>query len=56
MVDEAIVKGMGVVWTESFQSYEGAPTMIGSQKCRIAPSVCFVRLSHAENGSSSDCG
>lgn len=30
MIDEALIKGMGVLWTESFQPYEGGPTLVGS--------------------------
>lgn len=30
MVDEALIKGASVLWTESFESYPGAPKQIGS--------------------------
>lgn len=30
MVDEALVKGCSVLWTESFESYPGAPSQVGS--------------------------
>ena len=30
MVDEALIKGASVLWTESFESYPGAPRQVGS--------------------------
>lgn len=30
MIDEALIKGMGVAWTEQYEPYEGGPTLIGS--------------------------
>lgn len=29
-IDEALIKGMGLLWTETYQPYPGAPTMVGS--------------------------
>jgi len=30
MIDEALIKGAGILWTESFQNYDTGPTLIGS--------------------------
>lgn len=30
MIDEALIKGMGVLWTEQFSPFEGGPELIGS--------------------------
>lgn len=30
MIDEALIKGMGLCWTEEYQPYEGGPKLIGS--------------------------
>lgn len=30
MIDEALIKGMGVLWTETYESYPGAPIQVGS--------------------------
>jgi hypothetical protein len=30
MIDEALIKGAGVLWTESYQPYKEGPTLIGS--------------------------
>lgn len=29
-IDEALIKGMGLLWTETYRPYPGAPTMVGS--------------------------